>query len=261
MAFVAVCRRAGRALTHGGSLRAWVRDPAPIASRALHASSRVASSDDDESSPSEGDDDGASTSTPKPKIDLADIDDGASTSTPKPKIDLADIELLTSQFRHADAGGAVGSGVGSAAADAAEDDAAEGGGPSREKAEPKVRIERILKHRVFFPGQRYETDDLAPRDASDGPMFTEGLLAKRGTFVKPPNLKDERSTKILTECLDFRDVKVLSNFVTDTGRIIPRRKTGVRQKVQRKMNRAIKTARQMAIMPFDERLVPIRRRT
>ena len=243
MAFVAVCRRAGRALTHGGSLRAWVRDPAPIASRALHASSRVASSDDDESSPSEGD------------------DDGASTSTPKPKIDLADIELLTSQFRHADAGGAVGSGVGSAAADAAEDDAAEGGGPSREKAEPKVRIERILKHRVFFPGQRYETDDLAPRDASDGPMFTEGLLAKRGTFVKPPNLKDERSTKILTECLDFRDVKVLSNFVTDTGRIIPRRKTGVRQKVQRKMNRAIKTARQMAIMPFDERLVPIRRRT
>ena len=243
MAFVAVCRRAGRALTHGGSLRAWVRDPAPIASRALHASSRVESSDDDESSPSEGD------------------DDGASTSTPKPKIDLADIELLTSQFRHADAGGAVGSGVGSAAADAAEDDAAEGGGPSREKAEPKVRIERILKHRVFFPGQRYETDDLAPRDASDGPMFTEGLLAKRGTFVKPPNLKDERSTKILTECLDFRDVKVLSNFVTDTGRIIPRRKTGVRQKVQRKMNRAIKTARQMAIMPFDERLVPIRRRT
>ena len=92
-------------------------------------------------------------------------------------------------------------------------------------------------------------------------MFTEGLLAKRGTFVKPPNLKDERSTKILTECLDFRDVKVLSNFVTDTGRIIQRRKTGVRQKVQRKMNRAIKTARQMAIMPFDERLVPIRRRT
>jgi|TARA_B100001142_G_scaffold323563_1_gene373859 small subunit ribosomal protein S18 len=243
MAFVAVCRRAGRALTHGGSLRAWVRDPAPIASRALHASSRVASSDDDESSSSKGD------------------DDGASTSTPKPKIDLADIELLTSQFRHADAGGAVGSGVGSAAADAAEDDAAEGGGPSREKAEPKVRIERILKHRMFFPGQRYETDDLAPRDASDGPMFTEGLLAKRGTFVKPPNLKDERSTKILTECLDFRDVKVLSNFVTDTGRIIPRRKTGVRQKVQRKMNRAIKTARQMAIMPFDERLVPIRRRT
>ena len=243
MAFVAVCRRAGRALTHGGSLRAWVRDPAPIASRALHASSRVASSDDDESSPSEGD------------------DDGASTSTPKPKIDLADIELLTSQFRRGVAGGAVGSGVGSAAADAAEDDAAEGGGPSREKAEPKVRIERILKHRVFFPGQRYETDDLAPRDASDGPMFTEGLLAKRGTFVKPPNLKDERSTKILTECLDFRDVKVLSNFVTDTGRIIPRRKTGVRQKVQRKMNRAIKTARQMAIMPFDERLVPIRRRT
>jgi len=243
MAFVAVCRRAGRALTHGGSLRAWVRDPAPIASRALHASSRVASSDDDESSSSKGD------------------DDGASTSTPKPKIDLADIELLTSQFRHADAGGAVGSGVGSAAADAAEDDAAEGGGPSREKAEPKVRIERILKHRLFFPGQRYETDDLAPRDASDGPMFTEGLLAKRGTFVKPPNLKDERSTKILTECLDFRDVKVLSNFVTDTGRIIPRRKTGVRQKVQRKMNRAIKTARQMAIMPFDERLVPIRRRT
>jgi small subunit ribosomal protein S18 len=243
MAFVAVCRRAGRALTHGGSLRAWVQDPAPIASRALHASSRVASSDDESSS--EGD------------------DDGASTSTPKPKIDLADIELLTSQFRHADAGGAVGSGVGSAASDAAEDDAAEER-PDRfgsTRGEPKMRIERINKHRLFFPGQRYDTDDLAPRDASDGPMFTEGLLAKRGFFVKPPNLKDERSTKILMECLDFRDVKVLSNFVTDTGRIIPRRKTGVRQKVQRQMNRAIKTARQMAIMPFDERLVPIRRRS
>ncbi len=50
--------------------------------------------------------------------------------------------------------------------------------------------------------------------------------------------------------LDYKDVKVLSRFITERGRILPRRITFVTAKKQRILAQAIKRARYLALMPY-----------
>ena len=50
--------------------------------------------------------------------------------------------------------------------------------------------------------------------------------------------------------VDYKDVETLKNFTTERGKILPRRITGVSALFQRKLTKAIKRARQVAIMPF-----------
>ena len=50
--------------------------------------------------------------------------------------------------------------------------------------------------------------------------------------------------------LDYKDVKLLRRFVTDQGKIMPRRVTGTSAKMHRKLVRAIKQARNIALMPY-----------
>ena len=50
--------------------------------------------------------------------------------------------------------------------------------------------------------------------------------------------------------IDYKDVKLLRRFVTDQGKIMPRRVTGTRAKMHRKLVREIKKARNIALMPY-----------
>ena len=50
--------------------------------------------------------------------------------------------------------------------------------------------------------------------------------------------------------IDYKDVKLLRRFITDQGKIIPRRVTGSSAKIHRQLVRAIKQARNIALMPF-----------
>jgi small subunit ribosomal protein S18 len=50
------------------------------------------------------------------------------------------------------------------------------------------------------------------------------------------------------ESLDFKNVNLLKQFVTDAGRILPRKYTGLPAHYQRRMTRAVKRARQMLLM-------------
>ena len=50
--------------------------------------------------------------------------------------------------------------------------------------------------------------------------------------------------------VDYKDVKLLRRFVTDQGKIMPRRVTGTSAKMHRKLVREIKKARNIALMPF-----------
>jgi small subunit ribosomal protein S18 len=52
--------------------------------------------------------------------------------------------------------------------------------------------------------------------------------------------------------IDYKDERLLRKFITENGKIIPRRVTGVSAKTQRKLSRAIKRARIMALLPFVE---------
>jgi small subunit ribosomal protein S18 len=50
--------------------------------------------------------------------------------------------------------------------------------------------------------------------------------------------------------IDYKDIATLKKFVTDRGKILPRRITGVSATHQRLLNAAIKRARHMALLPF-----------
>jgi small subunit ribosomal protein S18 len=50
------------------------------------------------------------------------------------------------------------------------------------------------------------------------------------------------------DALDYKNVTLLKQFVTDQGRILPRKYTGLPAHYQRRLNRSIKLARQMLLM-------------
>lgn len=50
--------------------------------------------------------------------------------------------------------------------------------------------------------------------------------------------------------IDFKDTELLKRFVSERGKILPRRVTGTSAKYQRKLTIAIKRARQMALLPY-----------
>lgn len=50
--------------------------------------------------------------------------------------------------------------------------------------------------------------------------------------------------------IDYKDTETLRRFITERGKILPRRITGVSAHFQRKLAVAIKRARHMALLPF-----------
>lgn len=50
--------------------------------------------------------------------------------------------------------------------------------------------------------------------------------------------------------IDYKDVKMLSRYISEKGKIIPSRITSVSAKKQRELARAIKRARYIALLPF-----------
>ncbi|AGX07010.1 MULTISPECIES: 30S ribosomal protein S18 [Bacillaceae] len=50
--------------------------------------------------------------------------------------------------------------------------------------------------------------------------------------------------------IDYKDVDLLKKFISERGKILPRRVTGTNAKYQRKLTVAIKRARIMALLPY-----------
>lgn len=53
-----------------------------------------------------------------------------------------------------------------------------------------------------------------------------------------------------SEYIDYKDVAKLKKYLTESGKILPRRMTGVCARHQRELAVAIKRARQMALIPY-----------
>ena len=53
--------------------------------------------------------------------------------------------------------------------------------------------------------------------------------------------------------LDYKDVDRIRNFIAPSGKILARRQTGLDAKQQRKLSRAIKRARYLALLPYTQR--------
>lgn len=50
--------------------------------------------------------------------------------------------------------------------------------------------------------------------------------------------------------IDYKDVDTLNKFITERGKILPRRITGVSARYQKQLTEAIKRARHVALLPF-----------
>ncbi len=96
---------------------------------------------------------------------------------------------------------------------------------------------------------------------------TGGYQGSRSAGARPPRpaggpgggpggrkfFRRKKVCKFTVEKIDtisYRDVRLLQQFVSDRGKIIPRRLTGTSAPFQRKLTRAIKQARAIALLPF-----------
>jgi small subunit ribosomal protein S18 len=59
-----------------------------------------------------------------------------------------------------------------------------------------------------------------------------------------------RFTRNNIKYIDYKDIKLLQKFVTEQGKIIPKRITGTSSKYQRQLALAVKRARHMALLPY-----------
>lgn len=71
-------------------------------------------------------------------------------------------------------------------------------------------------------------------------------LKKKRRFSRPKRTLDPQIT------FDYKDVQLLRRFVTEHGKIIPRRISGASAAQQRALNRAVKRARSMALLSYGQ---------
>lgn len=60
------------------------------------------------------------------------------------------------------------------------------------------------------------------------------------------------SAEGMTE-IDYKDTKLLQNYITETANIVPSRITGTKARYQRKLTQAIKRARFLALLPYCDK--------
>ena len=63
-------------------------------------------------------------------------------------------------------------------------------------------------------------------------------------------LENTSNEPINFSLLTYKDTKILTKFLSDQGKILPRRVTGLSSKEQKKVAKLIKTARIAALLPF-----------
>jgi len=62
--------------------------------------------------------------------------------------------------------------------------------------------------------------------------------------------KQKLSPLSINQKIDYKDIDLLKLFITEQGKILPRRATGVTVQQQRQIAKAIKRARVLSLLPF-----------
>ena len=87
---------------------------------------------------------------------------------------------------------------------------------------------------------KYDDDEKSVFEPSDEPKFDRG----------PRRFQRRRQNQIVPDYIDWKDVDFLKRFIPERGKIMPRRISGVSAKDQRRIAKAIKRARAMALLPY-----------
>lgn len=77
--------------------------------------------------------------------------------------------------------------------------------------------------------------------------LTQQITTKKVAQQKKRNPFKEKG---VDNFIDFRDVKLLTRFLNEQGKILPARITGATAKMQRQLTKAVKRARHLALLPF-----------
>ena len=145
-----------------------------------------------------------------------------------------------------------------------------------ERSETRPATER--PHPAGAPERRPETAEGPPRerrepgpggesgrgyqgsrdDGRSGPPRGRGGPGGPGGPGGRPRFRSFYRRKVCKFCvrkvgISFRDADALRRFITDRGKILPRRITGTCPKHQRALSKAIKQARVLALLPFVEK--------
>ena len=104
---------------------------------------------------------------------------------------------------------------------------------------------------VSRPSEDSEDDDPEPAE-DDKPAEDDAPSRFR---MSPPEFSGGRGRRRRIEgapiaILNYKDVTTLSRFITEQGKLLPRRTTRVAAKFQRKLGRAVKRARYLALLPY-----------
>ena len=60
----------------------------------------------------------------------------------------------------------------------------------------------------------------------------------------------KKSNPLKDKVIDYKDIRTLSRYISERGKIMPSRISGVPQKDQRRLTQAIKRARHLGLLPF-----------
>lgn len=84
-------------------------------------------------------------------------------------------------------------------------------------------------------------------------------MAKNSGTKRAPKEATRKSKKVCQFCkekadwIDYKDVKLLGKFISDRGKIRARRVTGNCAQHQRAVSVAVKTSRELALLPYTQR--------
>ena len=82
------------------------------------------------------------------------------------------------------------------------------------------------------------------------PVAEKPVAAPSKKFRKPAKKKVCAFCVAGEKEIDYKDVAKIRKFITERGKILPRRQTGVCAKHQRELTTAIKRARNVALLPY-----------
>ncbi len=79
-------------------------------------------------------------------------------------------------------------------------------------------------------------------------------IPRRTNMLTPQKTKKYcRFTRENCQEIDYKDIDLLKDYISDTGKIIPRRVTGTKAMYQSRLANAIKLARYLALLPYTDR--------
>jgi len=110
----------------------------------------------------------------------------------------------------------------------------------------------ILAPQHFVPGKDEDEEEQAAEDDSGSEEEESEAEPER---TSPPEFSGGRGRRRRVEgpriqLLNYKDVSTLSRFLTESGKILPRRTTKVTAGFQRQLGRAIKRARYLSLLPY-----------